>query len=534
MRVLSVQPVAPLSPCCYEYIMWDTPEQLDLEITGLAHDGRGVARLKGDGPVQGMAIFVSGGLPGQLVRVRMLRCRKSFWEGEAVAILRPAAEDVPPICPHHLQCGGCSLQTMPYSRQLHWKRVLVVDALSRIGGFDRGQLENLLDAVVPSPAVTRYRNKMEFAFAGGAGTAMTLGLRRRNGRDVLAVPGCVLMPPVAQAMVTKACQLAAESGFAAYVPLSPRCGRGDNARSRKGPARNSSGFWRFFILRRGLAGDRRRLRWWALCLTSPASDRQRMFLRAMGQALLAAFPLLAGFIHEERGAQDGLAQGEQRSLVLGPDGDDDVDATRMMLPLSGRLFSLDVASFFQVNTGAAQCLARTATGMLSPMKDGVRPAVLLDLYCGVGAPGLLVSPAYKAVLGLELDARAVQFARNNASAQTLRHCRYAACDVAAQLAELAQVTGMAPYAPLWPALQQLHRVDVLLDPPRSGLAPQALAAVQRLAPERILYISCNPSTLARDVKLLSATHTLEQLAAVDLFPHTPHVETVVLMSSRSS
>ncbi len=532
MRAPSAQPVAPLSSYCYEYIMWNAPEQLDLEITGLAHDGRGVARLKGNDPVQGMAIFVSGGLPGQLVRVRMLRCRKSFWEGEAVAILRPAAEDVPPICPHYLQCGGCSLQTMPYSRQLHWKRVLAVDALSRIGGFDRGRLESLLDAVVPSPAVTCYRNKMEFAFAGGAGTPMSLGLRRRNGRDVFAVPGCVLMPSVAQDMVAKACQLAAESGFAAYVPPSTRYERGDNARSRKSPARNSSGFWRFFILRRGLAGDRRRLRWWALCLTSPASDRQRMFLRAMGQALLAAFPLLAGFIHEERGAQDGLAQGERRSLVLGPDGDDNEHAARMVLPLSGRLFSLDVASFFQVNTGAAQRLARTVTSMLSPMKDDVRPAALLDLYCGVGAPGLLVSPAYKTVLGLELDARAVQFARDNASAQTLQHCRYAACDVAAQLAELAKVTSMASHVPLWPAMQLPCRVDVLLDPPRSGLAPQVLAAVQRLAPERILYISCNPSTLARDGKLLSETHTLVQLAAVDLFPHTPHLECVSLWQSR--
>lgn len=518
---------------------------LTLDITALSHDGRGIARLaaQANAPRQGGAvIFVAGALPGQQVRARITRRKSSFWEAETTELLRPATDAAPPICPHGETCGGCPLQTMPYARQLQWKRTLVLDALSRIGGLRRADLDALLDQPAPSPALTRFRNKMEFAFGADAASGeIVLGLRRRSGRAVTAVPGCVLMPPEAQDMVPLARTLAHRSGFAAYTPPPPRGDNPTEAPGKNSPRRRPTrrdcrradaddGFWRFFTLRRGLAADMCTPRWWAQCITSPGDGAQRAAVHAMGVELLSAFPRLTAFIHEERAAADALAFGETRVRVIDATGSDDPAAARLFLPLAGRGFAMDAASFFQVNTGAAQGLARQAAQMMAEAREGMPPSgALLDLYCGVGAPGLLLADNYETLLGLEQDPRAVRLARGNAAAQGMRHCRYDAGDAAVLLERLA--AGRDPllqkFAPT-DSGGSPSAIDALVDPPRSGLSPRALAALVALAPERILYISCNPTTLARDAARLGRSYTLERLAAVDMFPHTPHVECLSL------
>ena len=271
-------------------------------------------------------------------------------------------------------------------------------------------------------------------------------------------------------------------------------------------AEQAGGFWRFLTLRRGLAADLRSPRWWALCLTSPGDATARAAVRGLGRELLAAFPHMAAFVHEERGRADALTLGERRVDVLDATGRSRPEAARLHLPLLGRFFTLDVASFFQVNTSAAQILARTALDLLPEGGEE-----LLDLYCGVGAPGLLLAPAFSRLYGVEQDARAVALARENAAGLSVDHCRYAAGDAALLLQERTATADM-----------------VLADPPRAGLAPAALAALLRLRPRSILYISCNPATLARDAALLREGYRLARLAAVDLFPHTPHVECLSL------
>ena len=535
-------------------------ELLTLDITALSHDGRGVARLADKGTHtasggKGPVVFVKGALPGQQVSARVIRQKSSFAEAETVALLRPAADAAPPICPHHDQCGGCPLQTMPYAQQLYWKRTLALDALQRIGGLDRTALEALFAAPEPSPALMRYRNKMEFAFGNGANGELVLGLRRRNGRDVVNVPGCVLMPPEAQGMTALARSMAQESGLAAHVPQDAgrdarpstrtaynrqrrRQGRTPAASRRAVPeqthalaARN--GFWRFFILRRGLAADLRTPRWWALCVTSAGDSAERAAVRALGRELLAAFPQLAAFIHEERATEDALALGEKRVQTLDSTGAENPGAARLRLPLAGKFFALDAASFFQVNTGAAQTLARTAAAMLAAPCNG--PACgLLDLYCGAGAPGLVLADGYAAMLGIEQDARAITLAQANANALSATPCRYVAGD-AADLLERFASRPNALWSKLDPASgadtqqsQAITITDALVDPPRAGLSPKAMEALLALLPRRILYISCNPSTLARDAARLKQHYRLERLTAVDLFPHTPHLECLSL------
>ena len=585
---------------------------ITVDITALSHDGRGIARLAPAEGQGGAVVFVANALPGQRVVARVTRRKASFMEAEKHELLREAQDAAPPICPHHAECGGCPLQTMPYDQQLFWKRTIALDALSRIGGLERTRLESMLGPVAASPARTRFRNKMEFAFGPDTakGGELLLGLRRRNGRHVVAVPGCALMPAEALRMVGMVGDLAAKSGLAAYVPpdCRPDCradarpdttpdttpgpdgcnpdGRNNDRLSqgrstaknprnprgrdrRPGQARRAAnhyytpkqepadlGFWRFFVLRRGLAADLRTPRWWAICITSHGDAQQRATVRALGREVLAAFPQLAAFIHEERATADAFAFGEKRVQTLDATGRENPGAARLFLPLNGSFFALDAASFFQVNTAAAQVLAHTAHSMLAPAEDLATAATpaphrgLLDLYCGVGAPGLLLVADYAALLGLEQDAKAVRLAKINAASHGQAHCRYEAGDAALLLERLA---GFGPNK-MWPTILTHDQTtqsddaadayesepglsggnpyptvtDALVDPPRAGLSPRALDGLLRIAPERIIYISCNPSTLARDAARICKHYTLEALAAVDLFPHTPHLECVSL------
>lgn len=227
------------------------------------------------------------------------------------------------------------------------------------------------------------------------------------------------------------------------------------------------------------------------CVSPVQAARRAGRRRAMGKHLLQRFPDLAAFIHEDRQSPDALATGERRVLCLNEQGREEAEAALLHLPLGSRLFSLDAASFFQVNTGAAQSLARLATEMLNA-GGAEKGSSLLDLYRGVGAPGQLPAPAFERLLGLEYDRRAVALARRNAEQAGLTHCRYEAGDAAALLERLRH-----DRATVWDT--------ALADPPRAGLAPRVLGSLLKLRPRRILYRSCNPTTLARNAQALQ-TH----------------------------
>lgn len=489
---------------------------LNLELDSLAHDGRGIGRLKNpEAPGErGLTVFVAGGLPGQTVRCRVTARKPRFLEAELLEVLQPAPDEVPPHCPHTgrtegtQDCGGCPLQRMPYARQLEWKERLARDALVRIGGLDAGNLEQVWATTLPSPALSGFRNRMTFAF-GMTGENLALGQRGRGGAAVVDTTVCALLPEGARELLAEAHAAAAESGLTAWRAPEQRRKHGTGAR----------GFWRFLTLRQGWRPGEAAPRWWVLCLTSPGGSRERAAVRALGERLLnlGGACALGGFIHEERYQEDALAIGEHRVFCLNAQGAENPAAATLHLPLGGRSFALDVASFFQVNTGAAELLAHTVREMAAQTEG----AALLDVYCGVGAPGQLLAPRFATVLGMESDRRAVALARSNAAAAGLDACRYAVGDANALLRRLADA-GTLPgipkgkLAPPWDM--------VLIDPPRGGLAPAALDALLRLAPQHLLYVSCNPATLARDAARLAKSYTLKRMAAVDLFPHTPHLE----------
>lgn len=446
-----------------------------LEICGLAHDGRGVARLGG------LAVFVSGALPGMRAVCRLTARKRNLAEAVALEIIRPL-KDPAASCPHAGSCGGCPLMAMPYQEQLLWKERLLRDAMLRIGRIGPAELDSAWQGISPSPAIRAMRNKMEFAFAG-AGSGLVLGLRKAASHVVTPTPGCLLMPPEAGEIVGRIRNIAARRGLCAQD------GHG-------------KGLLRELTLRRGFTPHGNSMRYFALLLTGPCDREAEAAIRDLAHELMLSKPGVAGFAHEAWHGRGHAPHGGKRVFSLGE--------TTLELPLAGRRYRLDISSFFQVNTASAQILAGQAKSLPAPACGGS----LLDLFCGVGAPGQSLAGHFDSLLGIERDARAIAMARINARNAGLDSCRYRVGDAQGALA------GPGP-----------RHACALVDPPRAGLGAGLVRSLRDRRPMSIIYISCNPATLARDIGALSGCFRLRELSAVDMFPHTAHAECVALLDA---
>ena len=455
-------------------------DRIECAIESLAFGGRGVAR------VDGMAVFVAGGLPGDTVRARVVRAKKRFAEAETEAVLAPSPHRVEPKCPHFGTCGGCAVQDLAYAEQVAEKGAQVEAALRRIG-----RVEGLvMEPPLPSPSEWNYRNKMEFAFEQRE-DGLHLGLRAN------AQPGSRDLPPVVDldechlcaprdleilALVRDYCR---ESGVPAYDP------------------RTGEGFWRHLVVRHTLAGEV------MVHLITAADESRYPAAEGLGETLVEAFRTLTSFVHSSRSRRSALAVGDRIESRVGH------KAVEERLPRGeGEVrYRLSPNSFFQTNSAGAAQLFKTVAdfGELSGAET------VLDLYCGIGAIAIYLSDRAARVVGIELSEEAVAKAWESAKLNGVRNADFHAANLDNGLE----------------GLGGLPRPDVVVvDPPRSGMSPKMLDAVLALAPAKILAVSCDPATLARDVDRLSDAYDLTRARAVDLFPHTHHIETVALLVRR--
>lgn len=453
---------------------------LELEIASLANDGRGIAFLPNEKGGKGKAIFVEGALPTQKVLCAFGKDHGSWQEAELIRILDAGENNAPPICPQADKCGACPLQAMPYEKQLQWKEKFLLDAMRRIGGYSDAELASAWTGLEKSPDQLAFRNKIELAFGVSESGQPYPGMRRRSSHEVIPIQRCSLVDEEANKIV---------SSFASLLT------------GWQWPEK----FWRFLVLRKDMDDDGLS-RWRLLAISTPGSAADYAKVRQLAEGLLAEREKLFSFTHEVRKAPSMIAKGEKRIFSLGQDNMKGQANVTLSLPLGGRVFKTDVGSFFQVNDKASEKLASLVLKADSLCEN---KNALLDLYCGAGAPGLLLAPNYKSYLGMELDATAIAHARQNAL--NLPHCSFQAGDVAKLINRLP------------PDFVQAIST-VLLDPPRAGLDRQVTESLLKMAPQNIIMVSCNPATLARDARLLARDYTLKSLAGADLFPHTPHVE----------
>ncbi|MHC1791719.1 23S rRNA (uracil(1939)-C(5))-methyltransferase RlmD [Solidesulfovibrio sp.] len=442
--------------------------EVELAVTRLALGGKGVARM------DGLVYFVDGGLPGATVLARVEKVKKGFAEARAVKTLIPSPQAVAPACPHFGVCGGCAWQDLDYAAQLFWKREQVAESLARLGGLP----DVPVAAAIPSPAVYGYRNKMEFAFAGN----LHLGLHERaRPNRVLDIETCPLMDPWAAEMVGYLRQACLDTGLGAF------------------DARTSKGVWRHLVLRQSAATGARLVH----MITGPARGAGDA-VHALGETLMKKFPEVSGFVHSVRRASSAVAVGERQVFSLGrPLLEEHVGTVRLrVLP----------DAFVQTNTAAAAALYAVVAQAAGSDPGGAA----WDLYCGCGGIALTLAPQFDTVYGLDIDIRAVESAKASAELSGATNCIFAAGDVETALDDLIQT----------------RLAVAVIDPPRAGATAAVLSALLRAAPKRIVYVSCNPATLARDLKILGEAYTVDAVTPLDLFPHTPHIEAVAALTLR--
>lgn len=420
--------------------------------------------------IEGMAVFVKGALRGERVEVSIEHIGHNAAWGHIEKLLEPSPQRVEPDCPYYGVCGGCQFRHMTYREELEAKRQRVEDALRRIGGADLA-----VSVIHGAENTRRYRNKVQFPVSAGA-----IGYYQSRTHRVVDIADCLLQPEA-----DASCRAAVKEWMEAFgVPAyNEKTGRG---------------LIRHLFLRTNSAGE-------VLCClvvngkTVPHGEE-------LAEALRQAAPRLAGVVLSVNTKKTNVILGDAFHTLWGRDWLEE--------HLCGHSFKLSVPSFFQVNREQAEALYLRALDFAA--LTGTETVV--ELYCGIGTISLTLAERAKRVIGVEVAPQAVADARENARRNGLEGRTRFECGDASSLAVRLEEEGVRPDV-------------VVVDPPRKGLAPEVADAIVRMGPDRVVYVSCDPATLARDVKRFSAGEYAPLRAeAVDLFPGTAHVETVVLMS----
>ncbi len=455
-------------------------EELELEIEDLAYGGKGVAKK------EGFVIFVDGGLPGQRVKAVITRRKKAYAEARVLEVLKKSPWEVEPRCKHFGSCGGCRLQNLAYDKQLEVKRQQVVDALQRIGGLAEVPVEPTL----PSPDQYFYRNKMEFSFSDRPWREegdedlpdFALGLHRRGRFDkVVNLEECWLQAPETGAVLKEVREFAFASGLPPYSNTT------------------HEGFWRFLVLRRGVNTGQ----WMANIVTT---EERPDLLEPLTGKLRELLPGLRSFVNNVNTGRGGVAFGETEALVWGE--------RTIEEKLGDYTFEISANSFFQTNTRQAERLYNTVL----EFADFTGDEMVYDLYSGTGSIAITVSGHVRRVLGVESVDDAVADAWRNAERNHITNCYF----IAGDLREVFRDTKAF--------LKKNEAPDVIiLDPPRDGVHPKILPKLASLGAEKIVYVSCNPTTQARDLAMLAPRYRVVKVRPVDMFPQTPHIEAVALL-----
>jgi 23S rRNA (uracil1939-C5)-methyltransferase len=427
----------------------------------------------GDGlaTLDGMKVFVPFSAPQERVRARIVTQKRDYAVAEIEEVLEPSPLRIDAPCPYFGMCGGCQLQHINYQGQLVVKKLYVNEALQRIG-----QVFVPVRNVTTEAEPWHYRNKTQYP-VGSADNGMAIGFFKRGTHDLLDVPACLLHPVEFDRLREAIRAILVAAGETGY-----------NEAKHEGNVRH-------IVLRQGTR-DGGLL---AIVVTrTPEFDRR-------AAELIAEQPGLTGVVHSVVPARTNRIMGHQATVLAG--------SGHLNQSVLGKTFQVSAPSFFQVNIQQAEELCRKILKHIAPNGD----ELVVDLYSGVGMISLLVAPFVQQVTAIEADATAVEDAKANAQAQAVRNVEFVCGDVSREIGRVASTD------------------VIILDPPRKGCPAETLRRIAALRPKRIVYVSCNPATLARDLATLEqsgyATHEIEP---VDMFPQTFHVEVIARLGPLGS
>ncbi|RHQ55090.1 23S rRNA (uracil(1939)-C(5))-methyltransferase RlmD [Dorea sp. AF24-7LB] len=431
-------------------------------------------------PEEDRTVIVKNTVPGQKIRFSVNKIRKGKAEGRLLEVLKPSEKEIPSVCPHFGQCGGCTYQNLPYEEQLAMKESQIKKMMDEaVNG------KYVWEGVKPSPVKQAYRNKMEFSFGDEYKDGpIALGMHKRGSfHDIVNVTDCQIVDEDYRKILDCTLEAARESGLLYYHRM------------------RHTGYFRHLLVRKAVKTEEILVD----LVTTTETDAQA-FLDTWVKKLLELEldGKMAGILHTKNDSVADVVKDEGTEVLYGQD--------YFYEELLGLKFKITPFSFFQTNSLGAEVLYETAREYIGDINE----KVIFDLYSGTGTIAQILAPVAKKVVGVEIVEEAVEAAKENAALNGLDNCTFWAGDVLKVIDELGEVPDL-----------------IMLDPPRDGVNPKALMKILNFGVDRLVYIACKPTSLARDLEMIQGRgYKVEKISCVDLFPNTYHVETVCLLSKK--
>lgn len=445
-------------------------DEIEISVTGTTHDGSGVGRI------EGMVVFIPGCAQGDRVRVKIIGMKKSMAYGKLLEVLEPSAHRIAVDCPVFSRCGGCVFRHISYAEELRIKSERVSDALRKIAHLENSP-EEILGA--SESEIDAYRNKAQYPVGLDPMGNPQIGFYAPHSHRIVDYGCCALQAPV----FSDALAVFREWICKYKIPVYDETTR--------------EGILRHIYLRRAPSTGE-------MMACAVINAEELPFAQALVDGLIRNVPGVVGVLVNINRAATNVILGPECRTLWGRD--------RIVDVLCGVRFEISPLSFYQVNSSQAARLYALAADYATPAPGDT----LLDLYCGAGTIGLTMASRVRRVIGVEIVPQAVEDAKRNAKLNNIENADFFCMDAQQATADFAR--------------QGLRPDIILVDPPRKGCSVDTLQAIVTMAPEKVVYVSCDPATLARDLAILSQSgYRCGKIRPVDLFPRTPHVECCCLL-----
>jgi 23S rRNA (uracil1939-C5)-methyltransferase len=448
---------------------------VELEITGIAFGGKGMVRLNG------LAVFIDQSIPGDRVRARIIRKKKNYAEARLTELVEPSVDRIQAPCMYSGTCGGCKWQFLTYDKQLEYKRQHVIESLEHIGSIK----EIRVQPTIASQKEFAYRNKMEFSCSDRE-WLMPQEMEKQNKDKGFAI-GLHVPGTFYKVLDIQACLLQSELGNSVLSDVRNYI---KNSHAPVYGLKTHIGFWRFLMLRYSVAYNQ-----WMVNVITAAEDRAQV--QPLADFLMDKYPDIISVMNNINARKAAITKGEYEICLRG----DSVIKDKIG-PFE---FEISANSFFQTNSRGAEHLYNVVK-QFAGLSGGES---VVDLYSGTGAIAIYLSDAAQKVIGMEISGSAVADAVSNCRRNKISNCRFVQGDINACLSQLTDQPDV-----------------MIIDPPRAGMHKKVVKQVLEMHPGRIVYVSCNPTTLARDLAMLQDRYRVLEVQPVDMFPHTYHIESV--------
>ena len=455
-------------------------QTVKVSITDIGKNGEGI------GKIDGYTLFVKDALPGDVVTAKLTKVKKNYSYARCEEIINPSTDRIQPFCKDHIRCGGCQIQAMSYEAQLRFKDNKVRNDLQRIGGIPEDDIDRIQEPIIGMDDPVRYRNKAQYPVGKDASGNIVAGFYAGRTHSIIPCTDCILSPAENKEILDVILAHMRKNHIEPYDET------------------GGSGVVRHVLIRKGFSTKEI-----MVCLVIRHNGHNGEYLLAQDELTkkLATIPGMTSVCVSINNEQTNVIMGNEIHTIWGNERISDV--------LLGKRFEISPLSFYQVNPVQTEKLYKTAIefAQLSGKEE------VWDICCGIGTISLCMADKAGSVHGLEIVPEAIEDAGNNATSNGIENAGFV-CAAAEEYL---------------PAHKDEIRADVIvLDPPRKGMEEAALSAIADVNPDRIVYVSCDSATLARDIKHLTCHgYKVDRVRCVDMFPHTVHVETVALLSKDS-